>query len=104
MGKLYPVSIVISLLFIAQFAAAQSFNDIYISKRYKNVPLRDVIRELKENHGLNFFFVDQQIDSVRITAEVNEQLLEQALRIILHNTRLSFFFDKTRIVLFLDEK
>jgi hypothetical protein len=104
MGKLYPVSIVISLLSIAQFAAAQSFKDIHISKRYKNVPLRDVIGELKENHGLNFFFVDQQIDSVKITAEVNNQLLEQALKIILHNTRLNFFFDKTRIVLYQEEK
>jgi len=83
---------------------AQSFSNLYITKQYKKKPLRDVISDLQQSYSLKFFFSDQQIDSVTVDANINHQVLEQALKMILRKSKISFYFDKDKIVLYLDEK
>jgi hypothetical protein len=102
MRKLYWLFFAILLLQI-EFAYSQSFDKLYITRHYNHVPLRDVISDLQTAHSLKFFFVDQQIDSAIVTAKINNQVLEQALRIILKNSQLSFYYDQSKIVLFVDE-
>lgn len=99
-----PKIFLLTFVFLLQtgLGYSQSFDKIYVTQRYNLVPLREVISDLEKTHSLKFFFVDQQIDSVLITAKVNNQVLKQALRIILNGTFLSFYFDHNKIVLYLD--
>lgn len=83
---------VIILLMISSCVHAQSLSEIRVTKTYRNKPLHDVILDLKSSYSLNFFYVDQQIDTLVVSAIINNQTLDQSLRIILSKTVLEFYF------------
>lgn len=83
---------------------SQEPDEILISVSYQDVPLKDVIVDLETKYSLKFSYVDQLINRVTITAQINNMNLDDALNIIFVKTDISFKLMRQRqIVLYKDE-
>jgi type II secretory pathway component GspD/PulD (secretin) len=71
-----------------------------VTLNFPDVPLQDVILFLQDITGLNFV-IAQGVDATerRISLRLKDIVLENALKIILEQTKLSYIFDKESIII-----
>ncbi len=61
------------------------------SLSFTNAPLIEVINEIESKQNIRFYFIQDDIDSIYVTAEVNDATLEEALKSTLGNTPIYFY-------------
>jgi len=103
--RLYPkifltmrLTIILLIAFLMQVSASTLAQKITLSK--SNVSLKSVFHDLKSQSGFNFFCTEDLLESATpVTIKVNNVELEEVLKMILSEHRLSYKIrDKTVIV------
>jgi len=85
----------ISLLLLITFSLSirsgfsQGISDIYISGKYQNAPLIQILNEVEKEHQVTFFYQKEWISDISVTNEYHNVRLVDALRDILDAEDLS---------------
>jgi TonB-linked SusC/RagA family outer membrane protein len=95
--KLTAILIFISLL----QASAKSFSQVSLNAR--NVPLVNVLKQIREQTGFTFFYENKDVKDRRISIQVSNVSLDQALSICLSGSPLDFKIVENNVVLNLRE-
>jgi hypothetical protein len=87
----------VSLLFIAAVGNAQ---EARITASFNDAPLVEVISEIEEKMGLQFYFVEEWLGNSSITADFNDTQLDEALDTIFKDTLINYFLsDEGSVIL-----
>lgn len=73
--------------------------DVFIRGSYEGVPLSSFIRETEEQAGLQFFYRDEWISGITVTAEGDSMSLRKILHSSLSRTDLYFYLDSLKRVI-----
>jgi hypothetical protein len=73
---------------------------VLISGNFQQMPLKSFIYEIELQYPIQFFFEDQDIDSVTVTAIFNETPLKQCLNIIFEKESLNFYISDKQVVIY----
>ncbi|WP_299761041.1 TonB-dependent receptor [uncultured Pontibacter sp.] len=102
MNKTFFFAMLCCCLFIAAVTAyAQQKTDAkLITATYKSEPLKSVLLDLQENHGLRIFYQDEWLDSVQVTQTFRQEPLPLVLHTLLSSTQLTaILYDPATVVL-----
>jgi hypothetical protein len=89
-------TLLFALLLGTLSAAAQQDAARLVSGTYENVPARQVLQDLGRSTGIHFYFLDKNIDSLKITTSFRDLPLMKALAQAFANTGLVFSEDNER--------
>lgn len=87
------------LLFSGNALFAQTTTPPVISMEFNQARIETVVASIEAKTGYYFYYDAKALDSVRITAKVDQQSLETALARIFDNTGVNFSIDQKKIFL-----
>lgn len=80
-------------------SSVQGQNEIAFTLSFENVPLEEVITKLEDQEDLKFYFIQDWIDTVKVSATYIDEPLSSLLSDLLKNTRLNFFIKGAQVIL-----
>ncbi|MCK4465713.1 MAG: carboxypeptidase-like regulatory domain-containing protein, partial [Bacteroidales bacterium] len=94
---MYRITLV--LLFISFFFSHQALgDDIFFSGEYQDIPFDRFIRDVERKKGVHFFYRQEWISGITITAKGDHLSLTSVLQQNLAETGLNFYIDNKRNV------
>jgi len=69
---------------------AQSDTTLRISGEYQRKALKEILQEIEKQHDINFYYIDQQVENVEVTAVFQQTPLQKALKTMLDGTKLTY--------------
>ena len=88
----------ITILLSIQSGRAQQIQEMKISGSFTNTPLNEVLVSLEKNYGIRFFYQEEWLKSVEVTATFNNIPLVQVLNQALKGKELNFKFFQNKSV------
>lgn len=93
------------ILLAAQFYSQPDERTKFLSINCSERPLRNVLEEIKAQTGINFVFNDNLVRDLKVTCNINNDPVDDAVNKILSNIDISYkIFNNNSFVLFKEKK
>lgn len=93
---------IILFTFIIGSLRAQNIEKITITGNYQNTSFTTFIQELEAQHPVQFFFIEDWIEGIKVNGQFNNLPLAQVLKEVLQGTVLSFIFYGPRYIVLMN--
>src|SRR5690625_657519 len=95
--KLTPWMLVLSCLHVSAGAFSQ-----HVSLKMKNTSVREVLKAIENQTGYYLFWSDAQLDQHRISVDIMDAPIDEAIHVVLAELPVSFSITKKSVVIIPD--
>lgn len=97
------LSILIVMLMGVSLVKSQEISELHFSGDFENISLKEVLLEIEEQHHMVFFYVEEWLSGIEVTASFQDTHLIKVLEEIIHANNLSYIVFNPYFVFLINE-